>query len=131
MRFATYCLISYCIWSVNSDICMRRVVLNVELESFARCPTVPTKLEAFPPKVSGTHNGGILYLLLGCFGGGKTPLHKPYPYSLLWVRIPPFSVPEFLDDVSCELGSPHCLRLKKKSCSIYNQKGPRLPIVMD
>ena len=44
----------------------------------------------FPPKVSGTHNGGILYLMLGCFGGGV--LKKPYPYSLLWVRIPPFWV---------------------------------------
>ena len=42
----------------------------------AMFPTAPTKLKPCPPKVSGTHNGGILYLMLGCFGGGKTPLHK-------------------------------------------------------
>ncbi len=25
---------------------------------------------------------GILNLISGYFGGGETPLHKPYPYSL-------------------------------------------------
>ena len=49
-------------------------------------------------KNSGTQNGGILYLMLGSFGGGKTPTNlKRYPYSLLWVRIPPFSVPEIFE----------------------------------
>ena len=39
------------------------------------------------PNISGTENGGILYLLFGDFGGGKTPLHKPYPYSLYIGRL--------------------------------------------
>ena len=36
-------------------------------------------------RVSVPQNGGTKYLISGYFGGGKLPLHKPYPYSLYTV----------------------------------------------
>ena len=35
-------------------------------------------------RLSGTSNRGILNFIAGYFWGGKTPLHKPYAYSLYY-----------------------------------------------
>ena len=61
---------------------MRRVVLNVELEC-CNVSKFQQNSNHFHQKLdSDTHNGGILYLMLGSFGGGKTPLHKAVSIQL-------------------------------------------------
>ena len=75
------------------------------------------------PKVSGK-DAGFLYLI-SLFLGVGFPLHKPYPYILLGLRIPPFLAHESFDD-------PHDTTLPKlniapEKLSGPNRKPDRLP----